>query len=782
MRADLLRRAAGKSVPLSVDYLVVGGGGSGGSGSAYNAAGGGGGAGGVLTGTLSTLSLGVSYPITVGLGGVGPAPLSLGNNGQNSIFHSLTAIGGGAGASRTSAGQSPANIAGNNGGSGGGGSGSTSLGGTPGAGGQGTAGQGNNGGAGANNQPLSGGGGGGAGGVGGTATTGNGGKAGNGGVGIVSDITGTATYYGGGGGGGIYCYFGSPYIGAVAGTGGTGGGGNGSGSVSAAGGNGVPNTGGGGGGGSTDDPDRTPATGSGTAGGSGGSGVVILKFTTCATFTTTGTLTYTEEVRESSRIVKFTSGTGNIIFSAVQGDCPQADPNFSSVSLLLHMDGTNGSTSFVDSGPNALAVTASGNAQISNTQSKFGGASGAFDGTSDYLTATLSALGTGDFTIEFWIYFNSISTTYLIYDTRPSGSNGWYPTIYFDASAGLINYYSSSAVRITGTVATPAGAWHHVALCRSSGSTRLFINGTQSGSTFTDSNSYLSTTGRPTIGADGNSLGANCLNGYIDDLRVTTVARYTSNFTPRAKAFPDIYNPYKTLPVSGAALWLDGADSSSLFTDAGVTPVKVNGDLVYQWNDKSGNSRHATQITSGNRPTWVPPASGRNGLGALAFNNSQWIDLDNTTSYNLGSSNFTIEGWFKLSTTTQPSTFIAKDLNGNRSWLLAYETNSTITFVMFSGINGSGAKTLANPYTLGANTWFHIAVVRSGNTVSMYINGVLQANTVDVTGFSAAANTSAIRLGMHYSSFNGYNMKGQIQNAIIWLQALYTSNFTPWMS
>ena len=52
------------------------------------------------------------------------------------------------------------------------------------------------------------------------------------------------------------------------------------------------------------------------------------------------------------------------------------DPFYSAVSLLLPMDGTNGSTTFTDSGPNALAVTAVGNAQISTTQSKYGGASG----------------------------------------------------------------------------------------------------------------------------------------------------------------------------------------------------------------------------------------------------------------------------------------------------------------------------------------------------------------------------------------------------------------------
>ena len=285
----------------------------------------------------------------------------------------------------------------------------------------------------------------------------------------------------------------------------------------------------------------------------------------------------------------------------------------------------------------------------------------------------------------------------------------------------------------------------------------------------------------PTIGCIGHAF-----IGY-SQMRFGEMLVYTSyhNATDKATVTNALKSTweYPTLPVSGAALWLDGSRWDTLYTtDTGSTSVTTNGGAIGRWEDLSGNARHAKQGTAGNRPTWVSPNNGRIGLGAVAFNGSQWIDLDNTSSYNLGSSNFTIEGWFKLTTTTQPSTFIAKDLNGNRSWILFYESNSTINFVMFSGVNGSGAKSLANSYTLGVNTWFHIAVVRSGNTVSMYINGVLQANTVDVTGFSAAANTSAIRLGMHYASTNGYNMKGQIQNAIIWPQALYTSNFTPFMS
>ena len=79
------------------------------------------------------------------------------------------------------------------------------------------------------------------------------------------------------------------------------------------------------------------------------------------------------------------------------------DPYFSNVSLLLHGDGTNGSTTIIDSSPLPKTVTAFGNAQISTAQSKFGGSSIAFDGTGDSLTIPAITFA-GDFTLEAWLY------------------------------------------------------------------------------------------------------------------------------------------------------------------------------------------------------------------------------------------------------------------------------------------------------------------------------------------------------------------------------------------
>ncbi len=230
-------------VGMSVEVLVVAGGGGGGS-----CIGGGGGAGGYIYNSSYSVTAGNSYPVTIGNGGTGGPPGSgqpRGTNGGNSVFNTLTAIGGGGGGSWDSS--TPGN-----GGSGGGSTNNSS------AYGSATAGQGNQGGSSAGTG-NGGAGGGGAGSAGANSTPSLGGA---GGTGRSFDISGASLYYCGGGGGGART--GS----ATAGAGGSGVGGNGA--TSGIGQNGVANRGGGGGGGAYDGTYQT--------GGNGGSGIVIIRY------------------------------------------------------------------------------------------------------------------------------------------------------------------------------------------------------------------------------------------------------------------------------------------------------------------------------------------------------------------------------------------------------------------------------------------------------------------------------------------------------------------------
>lgn len=242
-----------------VQVLVVAGGGGGGSGTA----GGGGGAGGVVYNSAYSVTPGNAYSITVGAGGQGsPSNPTQATNGGNSVFDTLTAIGGGLGGNENST------VSWRNGNSGGSGGGGTYNG----TGGAGTASQGNTGGNGRSGaqgggNTWSGGGGGGAGAVGqaGQSLTG-----GNGGNGVSYSITGVPVFYGGGGGGGVQSTGGGT---VTKGNGGAGGGGDSvadqTGSQVGIGFNGANNTGGGGGG---------SADAAGSIAGNGGSGIVIVSW------------------------------------------------------------------------------------------------------------------------------------------------------------------------------------------------------------------------------------------------------------------------------------------------------------------------------------------------------------------------------------------------------------------------------------------------------------------------------------------------------------------------
>lgn len=208
------------------------------------------------------------------------------------------------------------------------------------------------------------------------------------------------------------------------------------------------------------------------------------------------------------------------------------------VSLLLHMDGSNGSTTFTDSGPNALSVTPLGNSQISTSRSKFGGASGLFDGNGDYLSIPSNSVfnfGTGDFTVESWVYITSIASDFLLISS--SGSGGFFIGAYNTTGAGWGVGRAAVAWDFTSGVSPVLNTWQHIAVSRSGTSLRIFVDGIQAGATSSNSRSYNLSTTSLNIASQG---AAYYLTGNIDELRVSKgIARYTANFTPPSAPFPD---------------------------------------------------------------------------------------------------------------------------------------------------------------------------------------------------------------------------------------------------
>jgi len=216
------------------------------------------------------------------------------------------------------------------------------------------------------------------------------------------------------------------------------------------------------------------------------------------------------------------------------------DVYYPQTSLLMHFNGTNGSTTMTDSSKNNFTVTATNGAAISTVQSKFGGSSVFFDGTNDYLSIANNTefnFVTGTFTVELWAYFSSVSGDRTLVSTYQNSTNGWYIDL---ASSKIIVGFTGDGAEIYGTATISVNTWYHIAVSGTAGSYKLFINGVQDGPTYTGVTA-LSSTAPFYLGVlVASGTGYYYFNGYIDELRITNgVARYTSNFTPPTTQFLD---------------------------------------------------------------------------------------------------------------------------------------------------------------------------------------------------------------------------------------------------
>lgn len=203
---------------------------------------------------------------------------------------------------------------------------------------------------------------------------------------------------------------------------------------------------------------------------------------------------------------------------------------------LLHMNGTDASTTFTDE--SGKAWTAAGNAQIDTAQSKFGGASGLFDGTGDWISTPDHDdfnYGSGDFTIDFWVRFNSLASISGIYgqfnDTNNQVRLFWSTTnnLQFDAFVG-----GSVVFQMIRSWTPSTGTWYHVAVVRKGNNWYMFVDGSQIGTTYVDSDAFPDIAGTVFLGAADTFV----LNGWLDEVRVSKgVARWIANFTPPTREY-----------------------------------------------------------------------------------------------------------------------------------------------------------------------------------------------------------------------------------------------------
>lgn len=430
---------------------------------------------------------------------------------------------------------------------------------------------------------------------------------------------------------------------------------------------------------------------------------------------------------------------------------PVGDPNFASVVALLHCDGSDGGI-FTDSSP----LGANWNPPVSaiSTGTAQFGVSSIQIVTNSYIQASAAssnfAFGSGDFTIEMWVYALVFPTaTNYLYDGRPVRTQGFYPSIYCDAS-GVLNYFTNSAARITATGSPmSANAWHHVAVSKVSGSTKMFLDGTQVGSTYTDSNTYLGA--QPLLGGyDFVQAQSFSWTGYLDEARITKgVGRYASNFTPSAVPFDSSDPSYSSVV---ALLHGDGVGGSTVFTDSG--PLAAN------WvNSQAGPLISTAQAKFGSSSAFITP-------------NHYIYATAAATNFTWGTSDFTIEMWVYSLATQSNTAFIYLNGGTGATPSLSFSATNVPLWTV------SGIGVVITGTAISNNAWHHIAISRVSGSTKMFIDGTQAGSTYTDANSYTAPSANAPIIGT--SSGNIFPFNGHIDE-ICFTKGVgrYTSNFTP---
>jgi hypothetical protein len=263
-------------------------------------------------------------------------------------------------------------------------------------------------------------------------------------------------------------------------------------------------------------------------------------------------------------------------------------------SIVTNFDGTWMHGSYIKVNGTVVASDHTLSPDGTNNSLAVGG-SASFSGTGQYLSTNNASLNlTGDFTVEGWFYPTNVTGAHALW-TFGQASAGRY-TVQLSGTSVLSNLYGDGSTTYTSTV--PINTWTHVAMVRSGTTVKIYINGTASATTDTQSGT-IGNGGYLNIGADDS--GATNFAGRITSFRVVNgTAVYTSNFTP---------SPNPLLPVINTKLLLTELTSSDLVADTGPNRLTLTNNGTVIWNS-------ATPFTTGVTTTAPKdPSANQYGVG-----------------------------------------------------------------------------------------------------------------------------------------------------------------------
>lgn len=279
------------------------------------------------------------------------------------------------------------------------------------------------------------------------------------------------------------------------------------------------------------------------------------------------------------------------------------------VKLLLHFDGTAGTSVFTDSSNNPMTFNTAGTVQLSSTQAKFGSTSLALNGTNTNILSGSNnklAFSNNAFTIEGWFYFNSNNIGYQPLICLATTADFQGPIIILETNNTLAAYASSNGTswnnNITTSYVPPTGQWIHIAYVGEGNVLKLYANGVLVGSVTT----YYNVVTAKSVYMGHYPYfpgGARTFNGYIDDVRITVGrAQYLQPFTPPTAAFADAM---ATTTVTNTVF-------SSSIPNPRYAPISSSHIVVWKFNDFTGST---TAVNAGTALTGTLSSNGRVDFG-----------------------------------------------------------------------------------------------------------------------------------------------------------------------
>ena len=465
---------------------------------------------------------------------------------------------------------------------------------------------------------------------------------------------------------------------------------------------------------------------------------------------------------------------------------------------------------------NAGAATTTSIAGLALT-SHFYSSSAYFSGsTTSYLSGTSNSdfnFGTGDFTVEFWVYSQATGTNpsffRRFFTTGPDSANS-VQLGHIVTTTGVVVYYTDTSTITGKTIIT--NRWAHIALVRKGSLVSLYIDGILDG-VATDSNNKSNQT--PSIGCYNNTDDGR-MQGYLQDLKIYKgVAKYQENFTPPLPTYGTISyttgTPNVNVGVATTAFFESTGDIPTAEVAIGSsTAAQVASSLVlampmnrtFGFQDinvairglTSGASAGTAKTvglgttSTANAPShprisateskWYDGAAYFDGPINTQTSGADYLSIPNTTDFDMAG-DFTWECWaypVQLpSSDAWPTNWWQHSVLFGRGTPSVGDGWNLILGATKLIIQSSDSQIVSGTHNVAANNWYHFAATRSGSTVRIFVNGIVVGTATNSSSFGSGSNFYVGGETGEGAAFVGYLQDLKIYKGF----AKYTANFTP---